>query len=201
MPVHGLSSTPRGLQADYSITNKYSHVAIAAARLIKVSAYTSKRSAVVVQSSARQAESSSAVVQRLALAGIEVPDSAAKRNPQLSLDSQEHITSKVEPMLEFLVAELAMQPQDIEIMLLRCPKLFSFNVDRQCRPVVAFLGSLGLNQQQVSATIKRFPHMLGYDTKGHLVPHCHYLKSLGVTDEELPQLILARPHVLVRKRV
>lgn len=157
------------------------------------------RQATVLVHSVRTASQvdASAVVQRLAQAGIEVPDSAAMRNPDLSISSEEQITSKVEPMLEFLVVEQKFQPQDVEIMLLRCPKLFSFSVERQCRPVVSFLASLGFDQQQVSATIRRFPHMLGYDPKGHLVPHCHYLKSLGLTDEELPELILARPHVLV----
>lgn len=186
---------PRGVQAEMRCYTLRITTRAAAVPVARPLAGNSRRRA-VVQSTARQVDTCD-VVQRLALAGIEVPDSAAKRNPQLAISNEEHITSKVEPMLEFLVSELAMQPHDIEIMLLRCPKLFAFSVERQCRPVVAFLGSLGFNQQQVSATVKRFPHMLGYDTKGHLVPHCHYLKSLGLTDEELPQLILARPHVLV----
>lgn len=159
---------------------------------------TGRRPVVVGHSSrtARPVETS-AIVEWLAMEGIEVPVSVAKRNPDLSITSEEQIANKVEPMLKFLVKEQAMQPQDIETMLLRCPRLFSFSVERQSRPVMAFLASLGFSQQQASDTIKRFPHLLGYDTKGHLIPHYHYLKSLGLTDEELPRLILARPHVLV----
>jgi hypothetical protein len=82
--------------------------------------------------------------------------------------------------------------------LCRCPRLFTYNVQRQAVPVVEFLQKeLGFDQQQVVSTIKRFPHLLGYQVKAHLAPHLHYLKSLGISDEQLPQLILARPHVLV----
>lgn len=84
------------------------------------------------------------------------------------------------------------------LLFCRCPRLFTYSVQRQAVPVVEFLQKdLGFDQQQVASTIKRFPHLLGYQVKAHLAPHLHYLKSLGISDEQLPQLILARPHVLV----
>eukprot|EP00775_Hariotina_reticulata_P012471 gene12471-12606_t len=99
-------------------------------------------------------------------------------------------------MLELLQSH-GLQATDIELMLLRCPRLFTYSVQRQAVPVVEFLQKdLGFDQQQVASTIKRFPHLLGYQVKAHLAPHLHYLKSLGISDEQLPQLILARPHVL-----
>ncbi|KAF6257825.1 hypothetical protein COO60DRAFT_1701631 [Scenedesmus sp. NREL 46B-D3] len=93
--------------------------------------------------------------------------------------------------------QLGLQNDEIELVLLRCPKLFTYNVQARSTPVVEFLSSLGYSQEQLRRVILRFPHVLGYDAKGHLTPHCHYLKSLGLTDEELSRLILMRPHVLV----
>ncbi|WIA16522.1 hypothetical protein OEZ85_013200 [Tetradesmus obliquus] len=95
-----------------------------------------------------------------------------------------------------LLVDLGLQSDEIELVLLRCPRLFTYNVQSRSMPVVEFLSSLGYSQEQLRQVILRFPHVLGYDAKGHLIPHCHYLKSLGLTDEELSRLILLRPHVL-----
>eukprot|EP00882_Tetradesmus_deserticola_P002930 GHRQ01003113.1.p1 GENE.GHRQ01003113.1~~GHRQ01003113.1.p1 ORF type:complete len:316 (+),score=107.49 GHRQ01003113.1:187-1134(+) len=126
---------------------------------------------------------------------IHISASTVRRSPELSVSGGVSITDKVEPMLALLV-HLGLQNDEIELVLLRCPKLFSYNVQSRSTPVVEFLSSLGYSQEQLRQVILRFPHVLGYDAKGHLIPHCHYLKSLGLTDGELSRLILLRPHVL-----
>ena len=68
---------------------------------------------------------------------------------------------RVEPLLHFLQS-LELQPDDLRTMLLRCPRLLSFSMQRQVLPVVEFLQSdLGFDQQQVASTLKRFPGIMG----------------------------------------
>jgi hypothetical protein len=81
-----------------------------------------------------------------------------QRAPELSCIS---VQERVEPLLQFLQS-LALQPEDLRVMLLRCPRLLSFSTQRQVLPVVTFLREdLGFDEQQVANVVKRFPGILG----------------------------------------
>jgi hypothetical protein len=68
----------------------------------------------------------------------------------------------VEPLLHFLQS-LQLQPDDLRVMLMRCPRLLSFSTQRQVQPVVHFLrDDLGFDEQQVASTLKRFPGIMGW---------------------------------------
>lgn len=67
----------------------------------------------------------------------------------------------MEPLLQFLQS-LQLAPEDLRVMLLRCPRLLSFSTQRQVMPVVQFLREdLGFDEQQVASTLKRFPGIMG----------------------------------------
>ncbi|KAF8065514.1 CSC1-like protein [Scenedesmus sp. PABB004] len=131
----------------------------------------------------------------LALRGITLPPSASSRNPALVCGNSSTV-ERAADVLAFLEALGLAGSADVELMLTRCPKLLSFNVERGCRPVLDFLRQLGLSEEEVAGAVKRFPQVLGYDVKAHLVPHAHYLKSLGLSDEQLRGLVVRRPNVL-----
>lgn len=81
-----------------------------------------------------------------------------QRAPELSCIS---VQERVEPLLQFLQS-LALQPEDLRVMLLRCPRLLSFSTQRQVLPVVMFLREdLHFDEQQVASVVKRFPGILG----------------------------------------
>lgn len=86
------------------------------------------------------------------------PAHHTQRAPELSCIS---VQERVEPLLQFLQS-LALQPEDLRVMLLRCPRLLSFSTQRQVLPVVTFLREdLHFDEQQVASVVKRFPGILG----------------------------------------
>lgn len=81
-----------------------------------------------------------------------------QRAPELSYIS---VQDRVEPLLQCLQS-LQLQPEDLRIMLLQCPRLLSFSKERHVMPVVQFLQEdLKFDQHQVAATLKRFPGIMG----------------------------------------
>jgi hypothetical protein len=82
-----------------------------------------------------------------------------QRAPELSCIS---VQERVEPLLQCLLQSLQLQPEDLRVMLLRCPRLLSFSTQRHVLPVVAFLREeLGFDDAQVASTLRRFPGIMG----------------------------------------
>lgn len=60
---------------------------------------------------------------------------------------------------------------EVQVMLLRCPELFTYSLQRQVCPAVAFLaGQLGLAPADVRSVLLKYPPVLSLGVKGHLAP-------------------------------
>uniref|UniRef100_A0A7S0WTB5 Uncharacterized protein n=1 Tax=Chlamydomonas leiostraca TaxID=1034604 RepID=A0A7S0WTB5_9CHLO len=102
--------------------------------------------------------------------------------------------TKLMPVLHHLTNNIGLSSQQLQTVLVKHPKVFTYALD-DVQDVTAFLtNDLGLSQPDVQAVVSRYPAVFSYSVKGHLRPQLAYLTSLGVQD--VAAAVVARPMLL-----
>ena len=74
--------------------------------------------------------------------------------------------------------------------------LLRFSGERQIRPVVNWLLSIGLSDREIAKAVSRYPHILGSSVENNLQPRVDLFLDLGLTKSQIVKVVATQPQTL-----
>ncbi|KAL8153081.1 hypothetical protein V2J09_010841 [Rumex salicifolius] len=105
-------------------------------------------------------------------------------SPQLLLRKRQDILK----VLSFL-HDNGLDKEATQKILVRCPEIFSANIEKTLMKKTEFLSSLGILKQKIPRVIKFYPELFVSDVNMTLVSRVNYLLSTGLSRKDVAKMI------------
>lgn len=94
------------------------------------------------------------------------------------------------------LGNLGIQERKLPSVIIKCPKILTFNVDATIEPMVQCLKTLATKPDEVATAIIKFPYIFSHSAEGKLCPLLGFLEALGIPEKQIGKMVLLNPRML-----